>query len=308
MGAGAVMGTPRPEVKPNIQPVRPGYNPGSIGKNFQNLVHGPANAPIKPAKIGMPTRENYGAPTAGSAPIGDPERVTVDRGGIDEAAANAREDRADIRNPTGSNTFREIMLNNQTATASAERSLTREAAQADQRGGFADADAGRAAGQARMEALAGAATGAAKMVRDTANETYKTDVSSFTTLQSGYTQAKQAADTAYAQQLNDVHIANATNFLKTFELNSNQQLSFARDLNDAKIAQGQLDSDFNKDLINNAQYIQQSQQIQAQLAMQQAALAEKAHEFDVTANQFEETRADARNKLDRYGPGYSQNP
>jgi len=306
--AGAVMGFPRPRVEPNLGKVRPGYNPGSVGTNFQDLVHGPANAPIKPAKIGMPNRGDYGTPTTGPAPIGDPERVTVDRGGIDEAAANARKTRATLDNPTGSSAFRNIMLGAQARTSAAARSIERESAQAGQRGGWADADAGRKAQQDRMSNLATAGTDAAQMVSSEANKTYGTDVGSFTTLQAGYTQAKATADTAHAQQLNEVHMANATNFLKTFELNSNQQLSFAHDLNGAKIAQGQLDADFNKDLINNAQYIQQSQQVQAQLAMQQAALAEKAHEFDVTANQFEESRADAKNKLDRYGPGYSQNP
>ena len=91
----------------------------------------------------------------------------------------------------------------------------------------------------------------------------------------------------------------AQNFLQNAGLNMNQQLSFAKDLNEAKALQAKLDQDFNNSLIANNQYIEQSQQIAAQLAMQQAALKQHAHEFDVGVKQHKEDQSFASREHDK---------
>ena len=264
-----------------------------VGTNFNKLVSGKPNAPIKKAQVGLPNRGDYGTP--GVAPtVGDPTRGsygTPSTAGIAEAAGGARRALKDINNPTGSEYFKSLLGAASQTQAAGEASTTFAAKEAGQRSGYANADAGREAHQARLSNLAIAQTGAGKDAAELAEKTYGTAESAFVGLQTSYNQAKQAGDTAYAQDLTQTHLANAQNFLQNAGLNMNQQLTFAKDLNEAKGLQAKLDQDFNNSLIANNQYIEQSQQIAAQLAMQQAALRQHAYEFDVGQKTHKEDRA-----------------
>jgi hypothetical protein len=272
-----------------------------VGTNFNKLVSGKPNAPIKPPVVSMPNRGDYGVP--GVAPtVGDPNRKNYgepSNAGIPQAAAAARRALADVNNPTGSEYFKSLMGAASQTQAAGEASTTFAAKEAGQRSGYANADAGREAHQARLSNLAIAETGAGKDAAELAEKTYGTAENAFVGLQTSYNQAKQAGDTAYAQDLTQTHLANAQNFLQNAGLNMNQQVSFAHDLNEAKGLQAKLDQDFNNSLIDNNRYIEQSQQIAAQLAMQQAALKQHAYEFDVGQKTHKEDQAFAAREHDK---------
>lgn len=265
----------------------------SVGSTFNKIVSGKPNAPIQKPVVGMPQRPDYGAPTAPPV-VGDPNRKdygTPSTAGIPEAAKSAHDWEQAVRNPTGSEYFHNAMNIAAQTQAAGEAASNFAAKEAAQKGGFANTDAARMAAQDRMSNLAIAETGAAKDAATIGADMYGKAEGAFVSLQGQYTAAKQAGDTAYAQDLTQTHLANANNFLQSAGLNMQQQVSFAHDLNEAKLTQAKLDQDFNNSLIDNNRYIEQSQQIAAQLAMQQAALKQHAYEFDVGQKTHKEDQA-----------------
>jgi len=182
----------------------------------------------------------------------------------------------------------------QTAAAASEQS--RRASDVAQRRGYAGGfeDTARAASQDRMQALAMTGFAGAQAVQAASADMYGKAIGAFTELQKGYNDAMTTGNVAYAHDLTQTHIQNAENALKTAGLNQQQQLQFADSLNQARQLQATLNEQYNKDLIDNARYIQANAQIAAQLAASLAALQERGREFDIGAGQFEETRADTR--------------
>jgi hypothetical protein len=226
--------------------------------------------------VGNPNRSDYGTPSTA---------------GIAEAAKDAHDASEMIRNPTGSEYFKHLMDSAAQTQAAGEAASNFAAKEAAQKGGFGNTDAARMAAQGRMSNLAIAETGAGKDAATVGKDWYASAEGAFAQLQTSYNAAKQAGDTAYAQDLTQTHLANANNFLQTAGLNMQQQVSFAHDLNEAKLTQAKLDQDFNNSLIDNNRYIEQSQQIAAQLAMQQAALKQHAYEFEVGQKTHKEDQA-----------------
>ena len=272
-----------------------------VGTNFNKLVSGKPNAPIKPPVVSMPNRGDYGAP--GVAPtVGDPNRKNYGEpstAGIPQAAKAAHDALGMVKNPTGSEYFRNLMGQADATLAQAESSANFEAKDAAQKSGFGNADSARMAQQDKMSALAMSEFAGGKAAAELGTDLYGKAESAFVGLQTSFNQAKQAGDTAYAQDLTQTHLANAQNFLQNAGLNMNQQVSFAHDLNEAKGLQAKLDQDFNNSLIDNNRYIEQSQQIAAQLAMQQAALKQHAYEFDVGQKTHKEDQAFAAREHDK---------
>jgi hypothetical protein len=226
--------------------------------------------------VGDPNRKNYGTPSAA---------------GIPEAAKAAHDAEQMVKNPTGSEYFRNLMGQADATLSQAEAASNFAAKDAAQKGGFGDADAARKSQQDKMSALAMSEFAGGKAAAELGADMYGKAESAFAQLQTSYNAAKQAGDTAYAQDLTQTHLANANNFLQTAGLNMQQQVSFAHDLNEAKLTQAKLDQDFNNSLIDNNRYIEQSQQIAAQLAMQQAALKQHAYEFEVGQKTHKEDQA-----------------
>lgn len=264
-----------------------------VGTTFNKIVSGKPNAPIQHPVVSMPNRPDYGAPT-GTPTIGAPDRGDYgkpSRAGIPEAAKAAHDALGMVKNPTGSEYFKSLMGQADATLSQAESSANFEAKDAAQKSGFGNADSARMAQQDKMSALAMSEFAGGKAAAEFGADVYGKAESAFVGLQTSFNQAKQAGDTAYAQDLAKTHLANAENFLNTAQLNMNQQLAFAHDLNEAKGLQAKLDQDFNNSLIDNNRYIEQSQQIAAQLAMQQAALKQHAYEFDVGVKQHKEDQA-----------------
>ena len=272
-----------------------------VGTSFNKLISGKPNAPIVHPVVDKPDRGDYGTP--GVAPtIGNPNRDDYGKPstkGIGEAAKAAHDALGMVNNPSGSQYFKDLMDTAGQTQAAGEAAQNFAAKNAAQKGGFTNTDSARMAGQDRLNNLAVAETAAGKGAAELGADLYGKAESAFVGLQTSYNQAKQAGDTAYAQDLTQTHMANAQNFLQNAGLNMNQQLAFAKDLNEAKALQAKLDQDFNNSLIDNNRFIEQSQQIAAQLAMQQAALKQHAHEFDVGVKQHKEDQSFASREHDK---------
>jgi len=274
----------------------------SSGTTFKSLVSGKPNAPIKPAKVGLPSRGDFGSP------IGTPTAVGPNRGdygnpdnaGLVETARDAREARAGFADPRSTAAFQNLMglAHEQTGQQLSERA--RGAKDAAQRrgyaGGFEDSD--REANSDRMHALASAGFAGAASIRQQEGEQYGRAIGAFTQLQTSYNEAKQAGDIAFASDLTRTHLANAENTLKTAGLNMEQQLSYAGALNDAKMLQAKLDQDFNNSMIDNNRYIDGQQQIAAQLLAAQMALEEKKREFDIESGFRDKKFAEDQRQFD----------
>lgn len=257
---------------------------GSAGGMFKTLFSGKPNAPIKPVKVGLPSRGDFGSPTAAPT-VADPNRGaygTPSAAGLAAAAGDARRANFNFNNPRQSSAFQQLMGLAQEQTGQQASEVARESRDAAQRRGYAGGseDQARATQQDRMNALATAGFAGAESVRKAESDHYASAMGAFTQLQTSYNEAKQQGDIAFASDLTKTHIENAENMLKTAGLNMQQQLAYAGALNDAKQLQAKLDSDYNSQLIDNNKYISGQQQIAAQLLAQQMALAEKQREFN----------------------------
>lgn len=267
------------------KPVGPGGATG-IGTNFGHLISGKPNAPIKKAVVGMPNRGDFGGPVTAPT-IEGPNRASYGRpdiAGIHEAGRAVSVAQAGFQNPTGTSAFHNLMSLANERTGAQESEIGRHAADASQRrgysGGFEDSAASAQAD--RMSALASTGFQGAAQIRQEEGDMYGKAIGAFTQLQDSYQQAKTAGDVSYASDLTKTHIAQAEAGLHALDLNSQQGLAYADAVNQAKRQQAQLDSDFNKDLIDNNRYIDAQHQLAAQLMMQREALQAQATAQDKT--------------------------
>lgn len=278
-----------------------GGGQAGLGSVFRSLAPG---ANITPPNVQMPNRGDFGVPGAAPA-IAPPNRGDYGLNPADQArsldaikqtGAAARTALGEYNNPTGSAAFKNIMNYAEETTGAQESEAARHAADVAQRRGYAGGyeDDARATRASKMEALASAGFAGADQVRQEAGAQYGRAIGAYSQVLDSYNQAQATGNTAFAHDLTTTHIAQAEDALKTLSLNQDQQLAYAKSLQDAKDLQAQLLEQYNKDKIDNARFIQGNAQIAAQLFGELASLREKAREFDVGANQFEETRADAK--------------
>lgn len=263
-----------------------GATGAGVGTNFKSLISGAPHADIKRATVGMPSRGDFGAPVTAPT-IGDPSRAsygTPSREGLGDTIHAARQAKAGFDNPRGTEAFRNIMGLANEQTGAQESEISRHAADAAQRRGYAGGfeDSAQSAQRDRMAALASAGFAGAAQVRQEEGEQYGRAIGAFTQLQDSYQQAKSAGDIAFARDLTQTHIAQAEANLHAMDTNTQQGLAYADAVNQAKRLQAQLDADFNKDLIDNNRYIQGQQQIASQLMLQREALAAQAAAQDKT--------------------------
>lgn len=269
-----------------------------IGSTFKTLFSGAPNAPIKQAKVVLPSRSDYGAPTAAPT-IADPSRSsygTPDATGLKDTRGTAMKAQFGFNNPRGTGAFKSLMGLAEAQTSQQVSEQGRHASDAAQRRGYSGGfeDSARQSQQDRMSGLASAGFAGADQVRQSEGEEYGRAIGAFTQLQSSYNEAKSAGDISFAKDLTATHLANAENTLKTAGLNMDQQQAFASGLNEAKMLQAKLDQDYNNSLIDNNRFIEGQQQISAQLLAQQMALQEKQREFDSDSafknKQFDESQ------------------
>lgn len=257
-----------------------------VGTNFKSLVSGKPNAPIKKATVGMPNRGDFGGPVTAPT-IEGPKRESYgqpDASGLARAAFDAHHAQRGFQNPTGTGAFKNLMSLANERTGAQESEIARGASDASQRRGYAGGfeDSAASAQADRMSALASTGFEGAAQIRQEEGDMYGKAIGAFTQLQDSYQQAKSAGDVSYASDLTKTHIAQAEAGLHALDLNSQQGLQYADAVNQAKRLQAQLDSDFNKDLIDNNRYIDAQHQLAAQLMMQREALQAQAAAQDKT--------------------------
>lgn len=265
-----------------------GLGGGQVGGIFKQFSQssGAPNAPIKPVKVDLPNRGDFGGPAA-TPTITPPSRSdfgTPDRAGIDEAAKAGRDALKGFNDPTSTGAFQRLMglAGEQTAAQAGEQS--RHAADAAQRRGYGGGfeSTARSAAADRMSALATAGFAGAQSIQQAEGEQYGRAIGAFTELQKSYNEALSTGDVAFAHDLTTTRIQQAQAQLSTLDLNQRQQLAYADALNQAKQLQATLNEQFNKDLIDNNRFIQGQAQVAAQLAAQMATLQEHKREFDIS--------------------------
>lgn len=288
-------------------------NLSSIGSSFKSLFSGAPNAKITRSIVERPGEGEFGTPI--SAPtvqavdrkqFGNPSQT-----GIREAAGEARDALRGINDPRSTQMFQSLMGLAAEKTSRQVDSRRRESADAAQRSGFSVGREGEAreAERDRMLALAETGFAGAAQTSETYKDVYATAKNAFTQLQTQYSQAKQAGDTAFATALTETRMQNAQNVLNTAGLNMQQKLAYADSLNQARQLQAKLDQDFNNSLIDNNRYIEAQQQIAAQLLAQEMALKQRAKEFDFESRFKEKGLAEEQRQFDlglKANPGTAQ--
>lgn len=278
----------------------------SVGTNFKSLVSGKPNAPIKKATVAMPNRGDFGGPVTAPT-IEGPTRASYgkpDMGGLLATRKAAEDAKFGFQNPTGTSAFKNLMSLANERTGAQESEIARGASDASQRRGYAGGfeDSAASAQADRMSALAQTGFAGAAQIRAEEGDMYGKAIGAFTQLQDSYNQAKSAGDISYASDLTKTHIAQAEAGLHALDLNSQQGLAYADAVNQAKRQQAQLDSDFNKDLIDNNRYIEAQRQLAAQLMMQREALQAQATAQDKTlAARKREFEAESAFKEKQFG-------
>jgi len=284
-----------------------------VGSSFGTIISGskPPNAAIKPPKVGMPTKSDYGPdptrPIVGAtSPIPTPKHSDFghpDKTGIQEAANVANQAAKNFNDPTNSLAFKNLMglasEKGASAMSEVERNARNSASKAGYTGGFnaitqqADAE--------RFHALSEAGFAGAQTIREGEADVYGHASSSLASLMSAYNASMTASNVAYGNAVADANKtqaeinADAKKQQAVLDLGFSQlvqqkNLSFADATNAARQLQAQLDQAYNGSLIDNAKYNQMSASLQNQLMMEQARLKEQGRQFDLTRADSKEAR------------------
>lgn len=276
-----------------------GLGGGQAGSIFGSFFKQAApNANITPAKVGLPSPGDFGAPVTAPT-IADPNRANYGLDptekqaalrGIEGAGAAATAAEFGFNSPTKTAAFSNLMNLAQEQTGAQAQEQQRQAADAAQRRGYGGGfeDTARSAAIDRMNALAQAGFAGADQIRQEEGAQYGRAIGAFTALQDSFNTAEAAGNTAFAHDLLSAHIDNADNQLKAMDLNVQERAHYGDALNQAKELQAQLDEQFNKDKIDNARYVQGQAAIAAQLQATMLTLGEKAREFNVSSGQEQE--------------------
>jgi len=219
---------------------------------------------------------------------------------ITNARTDVKNFRKGFNDPTKTSAFASLMGLAQEKTASAQSEIERGARDATSRAGYSggfNADAKQAA-RDRMSAVAETGFAGAAQIRGEELKGYEVASGNLATQVGSYNDAMTRVNTAFGNALASSRETQGQLDLGFADLVTKSNLSYADAAAQAKQLQAQLDQAYNSSLIDNAKYTQMQRSLDAEFARADAALKEKAREFDLS-------RKDALTSTDRAWSAYT---